>query len=119
NRDVAAQAARRMFDRPDRPDAVFVCNDHMAFAVIDVLRDELGLMVPMDVSVVGYDDVPAASYGGYKLTTVRQRANAMVDETVEILLEQIETPEAPKRGVAIDAPLIVRHSARIPKGWTT
>jgi DNA-binding LacI/PurR family transcriptional regulator len=119
NRELAAEAARRMFDRPDRPDAVFVCNDHMAFAVIDVLRDELRLAVPMDVSVVGYDDVPTASYGGYKLTTVRQRANAMVDETVDILLEQIETPEAPKRGVAIDAPLIVRQSARIPKGWST
>lgn len=117
NRDRAAEAARRMFDRPDRPDAVFVCNDHMAFAVIDVLRDELGLAVPMDVSVVGYDDVPTASYGGYKLTTVRQRACALVDEAVGILLEQIETPDAPKRGIAIDAPLVVRKSARIPKGW--
>ncbi|NNE89214.1 MAG: LacI family DNA-binding transcriptional regulator [Silicimonas sp.] len=118
NRTLAANAARRMFDRADRPDAVFVCNDHMAFAVMDVLRGELGLSVPGDVSVVGYDDVPTASYGGYNLTTVRQRANKMVDETVEILLEQIETPDAPTRDVAIDAPLVVRTSARIPKGWT-
>lgn len=119
NRDKAAEAARRMFSRPDRPDAVFVCNDHMAFAVMDVLRGELGLSVPGDVSVVGYDDVPTAAYGAYDLTTVRQRANKMVDETVEILLEQIETPGAPNRGVAIDAPLIVRTSARIPQGWTS
>ena len=41
NRDLAREAALRMFDRPDRPDAVFVCNDHMAFAVMDVLRDDL------------------------------------------------------------------------------
>ena len=107
-----------MFDRPDRPDAVFVCNDHMAFAVMDVLRSEMGLSVPNDVSVVGYDDVPTASYSAYDLTTVRQRANTMVDETVEILLEQIATPGAPTRGVAVDAPLVVRSSARIPKGWS-
>lgn len=119
NRDKAAEAARRMFDCADRPDAVFVCNDHMAFAVMDVLRGELGLTVPGDVSVIGYDDVPTASYGGYNLTTVRQRANKMVDETVEILLEQIETPDAPTRGVAVDAPLVVRTSARLPKGWTS
>lgn len=118
NRELAADAARRMFERPDRPDAVFVCNDHMAFAVMDVLRGEMGLSVPNDVSVVGYDDVPTASYGAYDLTTVRQRANTMVNETVEILLEQIATPGAPTRGVAVDAPLVVRSSARIPKGWS-
>ena len=44
------------------PDAVFVANDHMAFAVMDVLRfASLGLSVPDDVSVVGYDDVQLAS----------------------------------------------------------
>jgi len=45
-----------------RPDAVFVANDHMAIAVMDVLRHELGLSVPGDVSLVGFDDVPPASW---------------------------------------------------------
>jgi len=117
--DQARAAAREMFDRPDRPDAVFVANDHMAFAVMDVLRAELGLRVPEDVSVVGYDDVPPAAWPAYDLTTVRQRANLMVDRTVEILLDQIETPAAPVREEEIDAPLIVRGSARIPEGWTS
>jgi DNA-binding LacI/PurR family transcriptional regulator len=114
--DSARDAAQRMFNHPDRPDAVFVCNDHMAFAVMDVLRSELGLSVPGDVSVVGYDDVPPAAWAGYDLTTVRQRANVMVAETVNILLEQIETPGAVARNIEVSSPLVVRGSARKPEG---
>ena len=116
--EQAQQAARRLFDRPDRPDAVFVANDHMAFAVMDVLRAELGLALPADVSVVGFDDVPPASWPAYDLTTVRQRANAMVKETVETLLASIERRESHPRRIAIDGPLIARGSARKPKDWS-
>ncbi|MBO9411949.1 MULTISPECIES: LacI family DNA-binding transcriptional regulator [unclassified Ruegeria] len=116
----ARAAARRMFDvAPEkRPDAVFVANDHMALAVMDVIRFELGLRVPEDVSVIGYDDVPPAGWPAYNLTTIRQRANLMVAETVTALLDHIDTPATAKpRKVAIDGPLIVRTSARLPKGW--
>jgi len=113
----ARAAARRMFSGPERPDAVFVCNDHMAFAVMDVIRHELGLRVPEDVSVVGYDDVPPAAWRAYDLTTVRQRANLMVERTVDLLLAQIDDPDTVPREEAIDSPLILRSSARIPEGW--
>lgn len=119
--DAARDAARRMFDRPEleRPDAVFVANDHMALVTMDVIRFELGLSVPGEVSVIGYDDVPLASWPAYNLTTLRQRANLMVEETVGALMEHINTPEtAQARRVAIDAPLILRGSAKIPEGWT-
>ncbi|WP_417522508.1 LacI family DNA-binding transcriptional regulator [Marinovum sp.] len=119
--DQSRDAARAMFAAPEerRPDAVFVANDHMAFAVMDVIRHELGLSIPGDVSVVGFDDVPPAAWLSYDLTTVRQRANLMVEETVKALLAQIETFDtATITKVAIDAPLIVRGSARIPEGWT-
>lgn len=120
--EIARKAARELFDiAPDqRPDAVFVANDHMAFTAMDVIRHELGLRVPEDVSVVSYDDVPPAAWRGYDLTTVRQRANAMVAETVDALMEHIQSPEtASPRQVAIQGPLVVRSSARIPKGWKT
>lgn len=116
---AAADAARAMFARSDRPDAVFVANDHMAFAVLDVLRFELGLRVPQDVSVVGYDDVKLAAWPAFDLTTVRQPANRMVAETVDILLTRIEDPSAQPRRVAIDGPLILRGSTRKPEGQTT
>ena len=116
--EKAADATRKMFAH-DAPEAVFVANDHMALAVLDTLRFELGLKVPEDVSVVGYDDVPAAGWPAYALTTVRQPANRMVANTVEILLDQIENNTGETRRIAIDGPLILRGSAKIPEGWTT
>ena len=114
----AREAARAMFGEATRPDAVFVANDHMAFAVMDVIRFELGLSVPGDVSVVGYDDVPPAAWPAYDLTTLRQRANRMVEETVAALMAQIEAPDAARpRQVAIEGPLVVRGSARLPEGY--
>jgi len=112
----AQEATRRMFAQ-NPPDAVFVANDHMAIAVMDTLRFELGLRVPEDVSVIGYDDVGPAAWPTYDLTTVRQPANRMVSETVEILLSKIDDPNAEPRRLAIDGPLVVRGSARIPEGW--
>ena len=85
----AKEAARRMFDTPDRPDAVFVANDYMAFGVMDVLRSELGLRVPEDVALIGFDDVPSAAWPAYSLTTIKQDAEAMVTTTVNALLSEI------------------------------
>ena len=81
-RKEAAEAAREMFEEGYHPDAIFVGNDHMACAVMDELRGTLGLRVPEDVSVVGYDDVPLAAWGAYDLTTLRQPSNQMVEATV-------------------------------------
>ncbi len=114
--EEARAATLRMF-ASDPPDAIFVANDHMAIAVMDTLRSELGLDVPKDVSVVGYDDVPAAAWPAFNLTTVRQPVNRMVAETVDILLQQIANTSTQPRKIKIDGPLIVRGSARAPEGW--
>jgi DNA-binding LacI/PurR family transcriptional regulator len=95
-----------------RPDVVFVANDHMALAVMDTLRYELGLKIPEDVAVVGYDDVPAAEWPSYDLTTVRQCSGQMVNITIDILLEEIESEGSQPRIVKIDGPLIIRGSSR-------
>lgn len=113
--DGAEEATRRLFAARDRPDAVFVANDHMAFGVIDVLRDELGLRVPDDVSVVGFDDVPEAGWKGYRLTTVRQPVEPMVRATVDILMEQIESNSVETKSIVIPSQVIVRRSARLPR----
>ena len=113
NTDEARQAARKMFTKKDFPDAVFIANDAMAIAVIDVIRFELGLKVPEQVSVVGYDDVPISSWPAYNLTTVRQPANRMVAETVSILIESIDNQTTTARRIEIDGPLMVRGSARM------
>ena len=109
-------AARNLFATARRPDAVFVGNDHMAFAVIDVLRFELGLRVPEDVSVVGFDDVPPASWPAYNLTTYRQPVDQMVAETVAMLIAKIGAERAEPRQIVLEGGLIIRGSAGRRKG---
>lgn len=116
--DRARAAAREMFAGPGRPDAVFVCNDHMAFGVLDVLRSELGLRVPEDVAVVGFDDVPIAEWPAYDLTTYRQPINAMIEETVASLLDRIEGTRTEPRRIRLEGRLVVRGSTRPTEGDT-
>lgn len=114
DRAKAANAARALMASATPPDAIFAGNDHMAFAIIDALRED-GLRVPTDVSVVGFDDVPLAASQAYALTTLRQPVNRMVDATLATLLAQIDDPDCPPQKIEIDGPLIIRQSARLPK----
>ena len=91
-RDVAAATARQLMTGETRPDAIFVGNDHMAFAVMDEIR-KMGFSIPGDVSIIGYDDVPLSSWPAYDLTTVRQPVNRMVEATIETLLSAINGQE--------------------------
>lgn len=95
-----------------RVDALFVLNDHMAFAVMDHLRSVRGLSIPDDISVVGYDDVPMAAFAAYNLTTVRLPVNRMVKAAVKTLVNQIEAKSSEVEWIEIDGPLIQRGSAR-------
>lgn len=115
--ETARQVTLEMFAGNIIPDAVFVANDHMAFAVMDTLRFELGLRIPEDVSVVGYDDVPAASWKAYSLTTVNQPADDMVEQAVHMLLSKIKGQSLKTQKIEIEGPLMIRGSAKIPEGW--
>lgn len=109
--EQAKAAARHLFAgaAPQRPDGVFVANDHMAIAVMDALRMELGLRIPLDVSVVGFDNVRQAAWGSYQLTSVEQDADAMIDATARLLLDQIDGA-VQSSAVVLPARLIVRGS---------
>ncbi len=67
----ARAAARELLSRPDRPTAIFGSNDLSAIAVIEVAT-AMGIAVPDDLSVIGFDDVPEASRSVPALSTVRQ-----------------------------------------------
>ena len=86
----------------------------MAFAVMDVIRSEFNLSIPEDISIVGYDNVPEASWRGYDLTSVSQSSEGMVEAAAAILLEQIEKSAVRKRAAVLPAELVVRGSARRP-----
>ncbi|TPW28980.1 LacI family DNA-binding transcriptional regulator [Pararhizobium mangrovi] len=106
----AADATRELFDREERPDALFVADDHMAFAALDVIRHEFRLRVPQDVAVVGFDDVPQAAWPSFDLTSVRQHINLLVSEAVSELVATIEEPGRITRKVRVPPTVIERNT---------
>ena len=96
----------------DRPTAVTCYNDLVAIGVMRALR-ELGLRVPEDVSVVGYDDIDMASYAAVPLTTVRVPKREIGRQATEILVRHIEALDAGTiEKVGLQAELIERASTR-------
>jgi len=115
SRPDAETAARELLSLPRRPDAIFVANDHMAVAVMDVARYEFGLSIPEDLSIVGYDDVGPARWPSYGITSVTQPIGPMVEATVDILMDQIASGDIEPVHKVLPGELIVRSSARLPK----
>lgn len=111
-------AAKRLMLSSRRPDAIFCANDICAIGAIDGLRFDLGLEVPHDVSIVGFDDIPMASWPSFNLTTIRQRRNQMVHETMAILDRFRADPQLTPEKVTVAGRLIVRGSARLPANTT-
>lgn len=87
--DDGKLAARRLLSHPNPPSAVFCASDMVAFGMLDHARYELGLAVPDDLSVLGFDDVTLAAANAYNLSTIRQPLEEMVIETVNLLEQQI------------------------------
>ena len=90
---VAAGPARELLTLPDRPTAVFAANDLTAIGTMQVARD-LGLSVPEDLSVVGFDDVPESALTQPPLTTVSQPLQQMGSEAVRLLIRLMNSPGA-------------------------
>ncbi len=82
--EAGYEAANALGELPQRPDGVFCANDIVAVGFIDGVRNRLGLDVPGDVSVVGFDDIAMAGWPSHGLTTVRQPVDEMVSATVEL-----------------------------------
>lgn len=115
----ARRVVMEMFSDPtDRPDALFAANDHMAIAALETLRTDLGLQVPQDVSVVGFDNVPQAAWPSFNLTTVQQDVDRMVEATRNLLFEQIEG-EVFARSVTVPCVLVERGTVRVRESRPT
>ncbi len=107
------QAAAKILTANPRPDALFCANDFMAIAAIDQARS-LGLKVPGDLSVVGFDDASMAGWPRYSLTTIQQPVDRLVEAAVDVLISAIETPENERVIKVIPGRLVLRDSARLP-----
>jgi DNA-binding LacI/PurR family transcriptional regulator len=89
--DAGRAAALELLDRPTRPTALVCGNDAVALGALSAAR-ELGIAVPAELTVVGFDDIPMAGWPLINLTTVHSDLSELAAVTVELLLSEIETP---------------------------
>lgn len=87
------QAGRKLLSSENPPSAIFCTSDLIAMGVMDAARHEFGFSIPEDLAVVGYDDIPMASWKAYDLTTVRQPIDEMIYETIHIIKSLIDHKE--------------------------
>lgn len=108
--NIGYEAAASLLTARNGPDALFCCNDLMALAAIDAAREK-GISVPDDVAIVGFDDIPMAAWNSYKLTTIRQPVEGMVQEAIDL----IAAPDRPSVGDGVlrilPGRLVIRASA--------
>jgi DNA-binding LacI/PurR family transcriptional regulator len=96
---------------PDAPTAMFASNDIGAVALIEAC-ESVGLGVPDDMSVVGFDDIAIASLRRISLTTVSQPMQFQAEQAVSLLLERIQNPSLASRHVRVAVELRIRNSTR-------
>lgn len=111
--EMAVSAAISMLSMPDRPNAFFCVSDVYAAAVVKAAMS-LGLNVPEDVAVVGFDNTNLAIMTVPSLTTVNQPSFQIGQQSCDILINQIENPETTVKHVILNTDLIVRGSTNIP-----
>lgn len=96
-----------------RPQVVFCANDAMALGVLDAARFALMLRVPRDVSVVGFDDIPAGRRPAYLLTTVSQPFENMALIAARLFRQQVDGEPAEPTALLLPGTLIERGSAQL------
>jgi LacI family transcriptional regulator len=111
--DSAEEAARLMLERDDRPTAIFAANDVSAIAAMDAART-LGLAVPHDLSVIGFDNVPESALCEPPLTTIEQPIQRMGFEAVELLIGLIEQRPDLETQRLLPTRLVTRGSCAAP-----
>jgi LacI family transcriptional regulator, galactose operon repressor len=108
--EISEVPARQLLTLDDRPTAIFAANDLSAIQTMHVART-LGLTIPGDVSVVGFDNIPESAFTGTPLTTIDQSIQEMGRQAVELLIDLIEGNTERPQQVTLPTRLVVRQSS--------
>jgi len=104
------KAAQKMLTLKNRPEAIFAASDNIALGVMDA-AGELGLNIPEDLAIVGFDDTDFSSNLKIRLTTVSQRKYEMGERGVQILIDLIESQQPDYiNKIVLEPRLIIRES---------
>ncbi len=109
--ETAEGPARALLSGPDRPTAVFAANDLSAIRTMEVARS-LGLGVPADVSVIGFDNVPESVLATPPLTTIEQPLRAIGATALRMLVSMLAGTDPEPSHVRLPTSLVVRASCR-------
>lgn len=112
---LAYSRTRELLDLPNPPTAIFASNDVSAFGAMEAIRDS-GRRIATDISVVGFDDIPAAAMVNPPLTTVRQPLFEMGASATRMLLDLIGNPTHEGERLNLPTALVIRESCRPPAG---
>ncbi|MDR6972988.1 LacI family DNA-binding transcriptional regulator [Leifsonia shinshuensis] len=110
--DLGYEVGLRILNHPDFT-AIFASNDQMALGLMHAAA-QLGLSVPHDMSIVGFDDIPEAKHFAPPLTTIRQDFGLLGAQAIDVLLAQIEGDESPGATEYAVPELVVRQSTAPP-----
>jgi LacI family transcriptional regulator len=112
-RESGRAAAQALLGLPERPTAIFAANDETAFGVIEVAA-EMGLRVPQDLSVVGFDNIPETLLATPRLTTVDQSVQEMGRLATLMLIDLLRGEAPAEQLVKVPTRLLVRESCCPP-----
>ena len=107
--DAAISVATKLLSAEERPDAIFGASDVFALAAIKAAK-HLGLRIPEDLGVIGFDNTDISIMSDPPLTTVKQPQFQLGFIACEMLIEQIQDPSVKPRQIMLDVELIVRET---------
>ena len=104
----------RLLEMEDPPTAIFACNDLMAMGAMQSAFNH-GLIIPDDLSVVGFDDIYMSKYAVPPLTTIKLPIHQLAEEAVKCFFNRIENPSSACRTVTLEVHLEDRSSTCVFK----
>ena len=105
------QAFKKMVERGPLPSSIFVSNDMMAMGVINA-ANELGIQIPEQLSIIGYDDIHIAKFMSPSLTTIHQPKYRLGQAAVETLLRKLDEKSVEAQVVQLEPTLVERNSVK-------
>ena len=100
--------------RPDPPTAIFAANDLQALGIYEAAR-QLGVRIPQDLSVIGFDDLSFTQWSGPPMTTVRQPLVQMGAAAADLVLELASGRQPDSNRIELATTLVIRQSTAPPR----
>ena len=109
NKEKAYVESKKLFTTAKKPTAIFCSDDYMAIGVMERIK-EMGLKVPNDIAIIGFDDIEIAAYVKPELTTIRQPIYELGKTATKILLDHINNDQKKIVHKFLNVELIKRNS---------